>query len=121
MSDEIYRLMIEAGNLQWLQAAPASDPDLANKSISWFLNQKNESDPLHYISDCVFNDILDDARAAEIAALLIENGALIEGKEGRESPLIAATSLGTERVAKLLIDSGASLEATGWMREIYTK
>ena len=76
------------------------------------LNQKNESDPLHYVCDSVFNDLLDDARASEIAALFIKNGALIEGTEGRESPLIAATSLGTETVAKLLIDSGANLEAT---------
>ena len=104
--------MIEAGDLQGLKSALASDPELANQSVAWFLNQKNESDPLHYVCDCVFNDWLDDARAPEIAALLIENGALIEGTAGRESPLIAATSLGVETVAKLLIDSGANPEAT---------
>ncbi|MFC3193649.1 ankyrin repeat domain-containing protein [Marinicella sediminis] len=112
MSDENFRQMIEAGNLQGLKGALASCPELANQSVVWSLNQKNESDPLHYVCDCVFNNWLDDARAAEIVALLIENGALIEGTEGRESPLIAATSLGTETVAKLLIDSGANLEAT---------
>ena len=112
MSDEKFRLLIEAGDLQGLKDALESDPELANQSVGWFLNQKNDSDPLHYVCDCVFNDWLDDARASKIAALLIENGALIEGTKGRESPLIAATSLGTEGVAKLLIDSGANLEAT---------
>lgn len=32
--------------------------------------------------------------------------------QGRESPLIAATSLGAEAVGKVLIDSGANIEAT---------
>lgn len=104
--------MIEVGDLLGLKGALASDPELANQSVEWFLNQKNESDPLHYVCDCVFNGFLDDVRATEIVALLLENGALIEGTEGRESPLIAATSLGAERVAKLLIESGANLEAT---------
>ena len=112
MSDERFRLLIEAGDLQGLKGSLASDPGLANRSVAWFLNQKNESDPLHYVCDCVFNDWLDDARASEIAALFLEHGALIEGTEGKESPLIAATSLGTETVAKLLIDSGANIEAT---------
>lgn len=111
MSDERFRLLIEAGDLQGLQGALASDPEWANQSVSWFLNQKNESDPLHYVCDCVFNGLLDEVRASEIVKMLIKYGALIEGTEGRESPLIAATSLGVETVAKLLIDSGANLEA----------
>lgn len=55
MSDEKFRLMIEAGDLQGLKGTLESDPELANKSVVWFLNQKNESDPLHYACDCVFN------------------------------------------------------------------
>jgi len=78
--------LIEAGDLRGLRDALASNPDLANRSVEWFLNQKNESDPLHYVCDCVFHGWLDDVRAAEIAALLLEHGALIEGTEGRESP-----------------------------------
>ena len=112
MSDEQFRLLIQAGDLPGLRDALASNSHLANRSVEWFLNQKNESDPLHYVCDCVFNGWLDDVRASEIAALLLEHGALIEGTEGRESPLIAATSLGAETVAKLLIDSRANIEAT---------
>ena len=112
MSDESFRLLIEAGDLQGLQSALTSNPKLANQSIEWFLNQKNESDPLHYVCDCVFNGWLVEPQAFDIAALLIENGSLIDGTQGRESPLIAATSLGAETIAKLLIDSGSNLEAT---------
>jgi ankyrin repeat protein len=112
MGAERFRRLIEDGDLQGLKGALASDPELANQSVAWFLNQKNESDPLHYVCDCVFNDWLDDARASEIATLLLACGALIEATEGRESPLIAATSLGAEAVGKLLIDSGANIEAT---------
>lgn len=112
MSNESFRLMIEAGDLPGLKRALNSNPGLANRSISWVLNQNNQSDPLHYVSDCVFNEWLGDDLAAKVATLLIDNGALIEGTEGRESPLIAATSLGAESVAKVLLESGANTAAT---------
>lgn len=112
MADDHFRQLIEAGNVRELSSAITSQPEIVNQSITWFLNQENESDPLHYVCDCVFNDRLDDTRAAEIAALFLEYGAAIEGTEGRESPLIGATSLGAEKVAKLLVESGANLEAT---------
>lgn len=90
MSDESFRLLIEAGDLQGLQSALTSNPKLANQSIEWFLNQKNESDPLHYVCDCVFNGWLVEPQAFDIAALLIENGSLIDGTQGRESPFVYA-------------------------------
>jgi len=55
MGAERIRRLIETGDLQGLRGALASDPELANQSIAWFLNQKNESEPLHYVCDCVFN------------------------------------------------------------------
>ncbi len=111
MDNETFRGLIEAGDLQGLKQALVAEPELANRSVVWFLNQTNESDPLHYVCDCVFNGFIDDTRACELAALLLEHGALIEGTQGRESPLIAAASLGAEAVAKHLIDAGADLEA----------
>jgi ankyrin repeat protein len=113
MNNEKFRQMITEPDIPGLKIALASDHKLANQGIKWYLNQNNESDPLHYVCDCVFNGWLEEDLATEIAVLLIENGALIEGSKGKESPLIAATSLGCESVAKLLIDSGANLEATG--------
>ncbi|MEM9531686.1 MAG: ankyrin repeat domain-containing protein [Pseudomonadota bacterium] len=112
MNAEQFRLQIESGQLQDLQQALASNPDLANQTITWFVNQENESDPLHYVCDCVFNGWLSEDLATEIAAMLLEHGARVDGSDNRESPLIGAASLGVEGVAALLVDAGASLEAT---------
>ena len=112
MSAENFRLLIESGHIQNLRRALALNPDLANQAITWFLNQENDSDPLHYVCDCVFNKKLSEDLAREVAALLLEHGARVEGSDGRESPLIGATSLGVETVATLLIEADANLEAT---------
>lgn len=111
MDAEQIRRLIESGNVKELQRALAFDSDLANQTITWFLNQENTSDPLHYVCDCVFNEWLSEDLAVEIAALLVEHGALVDGSDGRESPLVGATSLGVESVAALLIDAGANVEA----------
>ena len=95
-----------------MEQALRSDGTLANRAIHWYLNQPNESDPLHYVSDCICNGWLVNGNEGEIAKLLISHGARIDGGDGRESPLIAAASLGARRVAKVLIDAGANLEAT---------
>lgn len=105
------RQLIESGSLKDIKQALETKPGLANQTISWRLNQANESDPLHYVCDCVFNGHIREDRATGIANLLIEHGANIDGREERETPLIAATSLGVEPVAKLLIEHGANLEA----------
>ncbi|MEO0616057.1 MAG: ankyrin repeat domain-containing protein [Pseudomonadota bacterium] len=112
MDDAQFRQLIESGDRNRLSDALAANPSLTNRPVKWALNQDNESDPLHYACDCVFNGWLDEARAYEVAALLLEHGALIEGTEGKESPLIAATSLGVETVARLFVDAGADLEST---------
>ncbi|MBC8028216.1 MAG: ankyrin repeat domain-containing protein [Steroidobacteraceae bacterium] len=113
MIDDDFRKLIEAGDADALRAALGQDPARANQTIRWYLNQWNESDPLHFICDCVGNGWLASGREGEIAALLIEHGAAIDGSAGRESPLIAAASLGAEKVATVLIDAGADLERTG--------
>lgn len=112
MKTKTLQLPIESGDLESLKSALAENSELANQTVEWFLNQKNESDPLHYVCDCVFNDLLTECRAAKVATLLLESGASIEGSNGRESPLVAATSLGVESVARILIESGADVEAT---------
>lgn len=112
MNADQFRLFIESGEVRELRRVLASNSELANQTITWFLNQENESDPLHYVCDCVFNEWLSESLAFEVAAVLLEYGALIDGSDERESPLIAATSLGVETVATLLVESGANLEAT---------
>jgi ankyrin repeat protein len=112
MSVDEFRLLIERGDAAGVRRALESDPGLANRTISWSLNQEIETDPLHYVSDCVAHGWLTNGKEGEIAELLLAHGAAISGSEGRESPLIGATSLGAERVSRVLIEAGAELEST---------
>jgi uncharacterized protein len=112
-SGDAFRAAIERGDVRAVEMALRSDRGLANRSIHWYLNQPNESDPLHYVSDCVGHGWLTNGSEGDIAKLLVAHGAGIEGSDGRESPLIAAASLGAVRVARVLIDAGANPEVTG--------
>lgn len=112
VAEDGFRRLIEQGDVDGLRCALERDPSLANRTIRWYLNQHNESDPLHYVSDCVSQGWLSNGSEGEIAQLLLTHGATIEGNEGRESPLIAAASLSAGKVATVLIEAGARLEAT---------
>jgi uncharacterized protein len=111
MSDDSFRRLIERGDVDGVRRALERDPALANRTIRWHLNQDNETDPLHYVCDCVGQGWLTNGTEGEIAELLLAHGAAIEGNEGRESPLIGAASLGADKVATVLIQAGAALEA----------
>jgi ankyrin repeat protein len=112
MAHDEFGRMIEVGDAQGVRSALSSDPELANRTILWYLNQPNESDPLHYVSDCLCHGTLTNDTEGEIAKLLLAHGASINGTQGRESPLIAAASLGADLVARVLVESGAELEST---------
>lgn len=112
MSNDDFHQLIERGDVSGVRRALESEPALANRPIRWFLNQQNESDPLHYVSDCVGQGWLNHGTAGEIAELLLSFGAAVDGNAGRESPLIASVSLGAEKVSQILIEAGAQLEAT---------
>jgi ankyrin repeat protein len=107
-----FRLLIETGDLTGIRRALQAEPALANQTIRWVLNQQNESDPLHFVSDCVSQGWLRNGTEGEIAKLLLTFGAAIEGTGDRESPLLGSTSLGAEKVSKVLIEAGAGLERT---------
>ena len=112
MTEDTVRRLIELGDVAGLRSALKVDPGLANRTIHWHLNQDNESDPLHFVSDCVANGWLTNGAESEIVEVLLAFGAQINGSAGRESPLIASTSLGVERVSTVLIEAGAELEKT---------
>ena len=113
MTDEEFRSFLQSGDVDALRAALAIEPARANATIRWHLDRWNESDPLHFVCDAVAHGWLTNGCEGEIAGLLIEHGAHIEGAAGREPPLIAAASLGAEKVAKVLNDAGADPERTG--------
>jgi uncharacterized protein len=107
-----FRLLIERGNVDGIRGALESEPALANTTISWFLNQQNESDPLHYVCDCFGHRWLVNGKEGEIAEILLAYGAAIDGTDNRETPLIASASLGVQKVSKVLVQAGAALEST---------
>jgi ankyrin repeat protein len=111
MSNEQFRRLIEQGDVDGVRLALEHDSSLANRTIRWHLNQDNESDPLHYVSDCVSQGWLTNGREGELAQLLLAHGAAIDGNVG-ESPLIGSASLGAGKVSTVLIEAGADLEAT---------
>lgn len=112
MTDNAFGRYIEKGDVKGLRGALEADPTLANRTIHWHLNQNNESDPLHYVSDCVGHGWLANGTEGEIVELLLAFGAEVNGTAGQESPLIASASLGVPSVSKLLIEAGAELERT---------
>ena len=71
--------LLERGNLRAVADALESSPELANRTIRWHLNQDNESDSLHYLSDCVGHGWLTDQHAAQIALSLLAHGASVDG------------------------------------------
>jgi ankyrin repeat protein len=104
--------LIEQGLVEELKNLLVKNPELSNKKIKWGQKNKNETDPLHYVSDCVFNGWLTNGKEAELASILIANGAEINGTNGAETPLIGAASLSVESVARMLIEAGANIELT---------
>jgi ankyrin repeat protein len=112
MGNEEFRLLLEHGDAEGVRSALALEPELAHRTIHWHLNQDNQSDPLHYISDCIGNGWLTNGSEGKLTELLLAYGAEINGTDGRESPLIAAASLGADKVAQVLIEAGADMELT---------
>ena len=104
--------IIERGLVSELESFLSEKPEYSNRKIKWVKNQENETDPLHYISDCVFNGVLTNGNESTLAKILIDHGAKVEGSDGVESPLIGAVALSVESVAKTLIEAGANIEAT---------
>ncbi len=101
--------IIAQGMPNELELALQNNPALANEKIHL---DKHSSDPLHLISDCIFNGILHNGSEAELTKILLHHGAALNGSEDSETPLIGAVSLGAESVAEVLLDAGADIYPT---------
>lgn len=94
------REAVRAGDLEKFKEALAADPSLATARSS-------KSHPT--LLQCVALDGKDKPNNVEMAKLLIDAGAEING------PLVAAGSIGNRAVAELLLDRGAAIDGTsGW-------
>jgi ankyrin repeat protein len=105
--------LISTGNYQPLRAALTVDPGLANAGIPCSDDQPEmKGHPLHRICDAVFAKIITDKQAIEIAKILLEFGANIDGyksKRDNNTPLIAASSLHAEKLGIFYIEQGADI------------
>jgi hypothetical protein len=86
------------------------DRSRANALIHWGNCDCVSTHPLHFVSDMLFNGVLQKGKELPLIEVLLEGGACIDfRKEGKcETPLIGAASLGAEDVGLRLLDAGAT-------------
>jgi hypothetical protein len=110
------REFITTVDLDGLRTTLASDPSLANKGIPFDDQDQTGAHPLHRICDGVFNGLYTDNQAVEMANILLDYGANINGfgfARKKDTPLIAAASLHADEVALLYIEKGANIFHAG--------
>jgi ankyrin repeat protein len=107
------REALDAGHVEQVRRLLSDHPDMATSLISWGpVLCPCQTEPLHYLSDASFNQLSNHARQAELARVLIEAGAPVDGlPTSGETPLHGAASLGEVGVAEVLLDHGADIEA----------
>lgn len=107
---------IDSGDAATLQRLLSEDSSRANELIRW---GKCVTHPLHYVSDMLFNGILQKDKELPLVEALIQAGADPNfNKDGKsETPLIGAASLGAEDVGIFLLDAGARPEPRGLFGE----
>ena len=111
---ELHReVTIDEGDVELVRALLVEMPSLASSLISWGpMLCPCKTEPLHYLSDASFNQLWNHGKQEELAAILIEAGAPVDGlPTSGETPLHGAASLGEAGVAEILIDHGANIEA----------
>ncbi len=89
-----FRKAIDKGDVQLVGEMLASKPELASALISWgSVLCPCSNEPLHYLSDRIFNQLWDHGKQAELAAVLIQAGTPVNGLlASGETPLHGAAS-----------------------------
>jgi len=109
---------IETGDATALRRILAEAPVRANELIRWGKDWRTATHPLHYVSDMLFNGVLPKGKELGLVEALIQAGADLNfQKEGKDTPLIGAASLGAEEVGLRLLDAGARPELRGGFGE----
>jgi len=113
------RAVFDRGDVPRLRAMLAEQPALATERMEHWCDHRKGADPLGYLAMLRF-----DSRrlglSAELPAIgtmtraLLTAGAPVNGDpDASETPLITAASYGDAEVARILVDAGADLDATG--------
>ena len=116
MPDSELRTAIDSGDVEAVRAAVTARPELATEEIDWSdgCGGGDSTEPLNYICLARVHNRADHDRMGEIARVLIQAGAPVDGPPGTpETPLITAASYEEPEVARVLIEAGANLEAEG--------
>ena len=103
---------IDAGDAKLLRDLLAADRTRANAPIQWGRNDCISTHPLHYISDAIFEGVLDRTKAVPLVDALIEAGSDVNfHKPGdRETPLMGAANRGSNAIIEFLVAQGARLD-----------
>ena len=109
------RKAIESSDSTALHALVTSDPQLADADVVFGEDGKNRVPPLHYVCDVVFRKLATQDEGLAMANVLLEAGVDVDrhyAKSG-DTFLIAAASLGAERVGLRLVELGADVTRRG--------
>jgi len=109
------RACLEAGDVRALQALVELQPMKARALVRWGEGGKNTVPPLHFVCDCVFRGMIDQATARALADVLLTAGVDPSEAYARSGDtfLIAAASLGAEDVGLRLLEAGVDVSARG--------
>src|ERR1700757_2723134 len=94
--ESLIKKLIEAKDFDGLKDSLSRNPILANEGIPFGDANTTKAHPLHRICDGVFLGTYADEDALKMAKIFLEYGANINGNkliEGKDSPLVAASSL----------------------------
>ena len=109
---------IETSDAAGLDRLLTEDSARADELIRWGSNCRITTHPLHYVSDLLFSNVLTTAKALLILETLIQAGADLNfQKDGKDTPLIGAASLGAEEVGLRLLEAGADPRKRGGFGE----
>lgn len=114
MTDTV-RDAIEAGDSAALAELVAERKERATDPVTWGPDDKNVVPPLHFVCDAKFRRLVTDGQALALAEVLLAAGVdanLAYARSG-DTFLIAAASLGAEKVGLRLLEAGAAVEPRG--------
>jgi len=115
MIEEDIRTLLQERDYEGVRQLLTREPSLANDGVTLGPPCSTKAHPLHRICDAVFAKWITDDEAVEVAKILLEHGARIDGDastENADTPLMAAASLHAENLGIFYIRNGARIDLT---------
>lgn len=109
------RMLVQERDYEGIRRLLSREPSLANAGVSLGPPCSTKAHPLHRICDAIFAKLITDDEAVEVAKILLEHGARIDGDsstENADTPLMATASLHAENLGIFYIQNGARIDLT---------